>query len=160
LASNPNTILIFACRIKRPASLAIKKQIQKDLAFLGERVKFFDSVKKMPDLVGSSDVVIMPSESLFAKMDVPLVLLEAMSQKIPLVLSTSPPLGELLNTGAAIGIPPQDPQSLTRAVTEILSSQHLTNELGIKGQQAINKQFNSKLMTNSIEKLYEELLEN
>jgi phosphatidylinositol alpha-1,6-mannosyltransferase len=152
--------IVFACRIKTEASKVIRDRIRDALqqAQCLPCVRFPDSVPDMPSLVGSADAVIMPSESLYAKMDAPLVLLEAMSQKVPLVLADVPPLNELLEFGAGLGVPPGDSAALAAATGRLLENRMLREELGEKGRRAVSDVFSATTMTESIEMIYDEVL--
>ncbi len=152
--------IVFACRIKTEASKAIRDRIRDALqqAQCLPWVRFPDSVPDMPSLVGSADAVIMPSESLYAKMDAPLVLLEAMSQEVPLVLADVPPLNELLEFGAGLGVPPGDSAALAAATGRLLENRILREELGEKGRRAVRDVFSATTMTESIEMIYDEVL--
>jgi glycosyltransferase involved in cell wall biosynthesis len=152
--------VVFACRIKTATSKTIRNRIRDELKQAGTLhcVKFVESVPDMPSFLGSADVVVMPSESLYAKMDAPLVLLEAMSQQVPLVLADVPPLNELLEFGAGLGVPPGDPQALAAATRRVLETRALGEELGEKGRRAVGDVFSAKTMTESIEMIYDEVL--
>ncbi len=158
LTSIPESTLIFACRIKRDASREIQDGIKRRLADLGDRVVFLNEVDHMPALVGACDMVLLPSESLFAKMDVPLVLLEAMSQKVPIIIADSPPLDELLETGSAMGIPPADPDGLAEAVVSLWSDVPRRSAMGEAGARAVKDKFSAGNMAASVEDVYDEIL--
>ncbi|MBW2278234.1 MAG: glycosyltransferase family 4 protein, partial [Deltaproteobacteria bacterium] len=74
--------VVFACRTKREASRAIRDRLRREVsaAGVGDRAQFLGAVDDMPALVGAADAIVLPAESLYAKMDAPLVLLEAMSK--------------------------------------------------------------------------------
>jgi len=156
----PNIKIVFACRIKREASKNIRDEIKNKILESGfsDRVIFLENVKDMPRFVGSADVAIMPSESLYAKMDVPLVLLEAMSQKVPIVVADVAPLNELLDFGAGLGVKPGSSNELAEAIGNILDNKTRSKEFGDLGAQTVNEYFSSESMTLSIEKVYNEVL--
>ncbi len=160
LQGRPDATLVFACRIKRDASRAIRDRLRDDLGHVGllDRVSFVERVDDMPAFVGAADVAILPAESLHAKMDAPLVLLEAMSQGVPLVLADAPPLDELLATGAGLPVPPGDPAALAAAVARILDSPETARSLGESGRRAIDETYNARTMARAVEEIYDELL--
>lgn len=155
-----DVVVVFACRIKREASRDIRDGIKRELhaSGLGDRVRFMEHVNDMPAFVGAADVVVMPSESLYAKMDAPLVLLEAMSQGVPLVLAAVPPLGELLDYGVGLGIPPKDDEALADAVQRILDDGELSKKLGAAGEKAAREVFSASTMADAIETIYDEMM--
>jgi glycosyltransferase involved in cell wall biosynthesis len=100
----------------------------------------------------------MPSDNLFAKMDAPLVLLEAMSQGVPLVLANVPPLDEILATGAGLPVPPADPEALAQSVIRLLGDDKLRETLGEAGQEAVRTVFSADVMAKQVEDVYDEVL--
>jgi len=158
LADNEDSTIVFACRIKREASREIKKKIERQLSNLGTKVVFLDEIDNMPALVGACDLVLLPSESLFAKMDVPLVLLEAMSQGVPMILADVAPLNELLSSGAGIGILPKNPKALVEGVNRVLKDSALYSKLSSAGGKAVQHKYSAKFMTKEIERVYAELV--
>lgn len=157
---SPTVKIVFACRIKREASKAIRDRIQKAIREQGldDRVIFMERVENMPVFAGCADVVIMPAESLYAKMDVPLVLLEAMSQRVPLVIADAPPLDGLLAHGCAKGVPPRDPDALAAAVGAILDDTAESARLGEAGYAAVREVFSATTMARAVEEVYQEVL--
>ncbi|MCP4604149.1 MAG: glycosyltransferase family 4 protein [Proteobacteria bacterium] len=155
-----NITVVFACRIKRAPSIAIRDEIKNELiaAGYGERVRFIESFPDMPAFVGAADAVIMPAESLYAKMDAPLVLLEAMAQKVPLVLANTPPLDEILSFGAGLGVSPGDPEGLADALKKLIMDPALRDNLGTSGARAVGDAFSADAMVRAIENVYDELL--
>ena len=160
-ASFPDLTVVFACRIKRPPSLAERDRIRRRLAEAGldERVVFLERVENMPAFVGAADVVVLPSESLFAKMDIPLVLLEAAAQQVPLVLADVPPLRELLRYGVGLGVPPADEAALADAVGQLLDNKKSATEMGEAGRAAVHDVFSAKKMADAVERVYDEVIE-
>jgi glycosyltransferase involved in cell wall biosynthesis len=152
--------IVFACRIKRHPSVAIRDEIRAALEAggLGGRVRFVDHVADMPRFVGAADVVAMPADSLYAKMDAPLVLLEAMAQGVPLVLADAPPLDELIATGAALPVTAGDAAGLAEQVGRLIEDPALGDEIGAAGARAVEEQFSPEKMASEVEKLYDEIL--
>jgi glycosyltransferase involved in cell wall biosynthesis len=160
VAGHAGATLVFACRIKREASREIRDRLRDKTieAGLGDRVLFVEQVPDMPALVGAADAVVMPAESLYAKMDAPLVLLEAMSQGVPLVLASTPPLDEIIALEAALGVSPGDAGALADASLRILSEPDTARALGAAGRRAIAEKFSAAVMAREVEDLYDELL--
>lgn len=158
--SHPDLTVVFACRIKREPSRAIRDELRAQLERGGHaaRVIFLDRVDDMPALAGSVDVVVLPAESLYAKMDVPLVLLEAMSQGVPIVVASVPPINELLEFGCGIGVPPSSPEALAEAVARLVDNPDEASCLGGHGAGAVREVFSAAAMAKAMEQIYEEVL--
>ncbi len=158
--SHPKATVVFACRIKRPPSLAIRDEIRAEITEQGlqDRVIFLEKVENMPAFVGIADVVVMPAESLYAKMDVPLVLLEAASQRVPLIVADVPPLSELLPFELGLGVPPKDPVALAEVVGRILDNAEEARRMGKMGEDAVQSVFNSQKTALEVERIYDEVI--
>lgn len=158
LGSFPDASLVFACRLKTAAAREIQERIRRSLSAFGARVVFVNVAPDMPHLIGAAEVAVLPAESLYAKMDIPLVLLEAMSQRVPLVVADVPPLAELVGVGAAVGTRPGDAAGLASAIAKVLRSPSLAVDLGAAGERAVNQLFSSARMAREVEDIYDELL--
>lgn len=156
----PDIKVVFACRGKTPKAETVRARFVSRFEKLGlsENAVFFEHVPRMPEFVGSCDLVLLPADNLYAKMDTPLVLLEAMAQKVPLVLADTPPLDELLKMKCGLGVPPEDPEALVDAVSRLLDDEHLRAETGRHGLAAIEENFDPKRMAAQIEDIYDEVL--
>jgi glycosyltransferase involved in cell wall biosynthesis len=103
--STPAAFFVFACRVKGPASRQVEASIDRELRAAGVRARalLLDDVPQMLELVAACDVCALPAESLYAKMDLPLVLLEAMAHRLPIVVADTAPLTELLDAQRHVG---------------------------------------------------------
>ncbi|MEC9071759.1 MAG: glycosyltransferase family 4 protein, partial [Myxococcota bacterium] len=106
---HPEARFILACRVKTPAALDARAALRRevDKRGLGDRIVFLGRVEDMPTLLGSVDAVVLPVDTLYAKVDIPLVVLEAMALGIPAVVSDLPALGELAGLGEGVRLVPQ-----------------------------------------------------
>jgi glycosyltransferase involved in cell wall biosynthesis len=157
---HPEATIVLACRSKTKAGSSARRKLEREVsrAGLGRRIVFRERISRMPALVGASNLVILPAESLYAKMDAPLVLLEAMVQGIPIVISAVPPLDELLAGGGGIGVPPGEPQALARAISHLLDDPDSARELGEAGRRTALETFCAKRGAQEVESVYDELL--
>lgn len=155
-----DVLVVFACRMKRPGSIAVRDSLRRELesSGYGGKVRFLDRVDNMPRLVGASDVVLMPQENLYGKMDAPLVLLEAMAQEVPLVLADAPPLNEIIAFECARAVPPNDHESAALATLDLLNHPEMAVGMGRKGADAVEKVFSPDAMSRKIESIYDEVL--
>lgn len=158
--SHPKATVVFACRIKRPPSVAIRDAIRAEIEGqgLGANVIFLERVDDMKHFVGAADAAIMPAESLYAKMDVPLVLLEAASQQVPLIVANVPPLSELLPFEMGLGVPPSNAGALAEAVGRILDNSKDAEQMGVAGAAAVRDVFGSKQAALKVESVYDEVM--
>lgn len=73
---------------------------------LNHRVVWMGDTPRIHELVRLSDLVVLPARSPVAKMDYPLVVLEAMSMEKPVLVAEGTPAAELADAGGALAIPP------------------------------------------------------
>lgn len=150
---------VFACRIKQEESRReeerVRQRIDQDGALA--HVRFWNEVDDVRALLGAADLVVMPAESLYAKMDVPLVLLEAMSLGVPLVVANVPPLSELLADDVGVGVPPRDGQAFADAVVDLLGDPGRRAALGQRAREAIAQRYSARTVASAYEDVYDEV---
>lgn len=116
LAGHRSAQVVFACRQKTPRAAEARAELEARLAALGvdgaspaRRVAHLGDVPDMAALLAASAVVVFPVDDLYGKVDLPLVLLEALALGVPTIVASGGPLDEL---GAGARIPPRDPEAL------------------------------------------------
>jgi glycosyltransferase involved in cell wall biosynthesis len=151
---------VFACRIKQEASLAEEARIRAQLAAGGAlpRVRLLREVPDMLRLLGACDLCVLPAESLYAKMDLPLVLIEAMALGLPLIVADRPPLCELCASGGGEQVPPGDPAALAAVLGRLLADEPARRRLGEEARRAAQR-FRIEEVTRQHEDLYQEMIE-
>lgn len=151
---------IFACRIKQAESRAIERQVRQMIAESGmmDRVQLLNEVDDMLELLSACDVCLLPAESLFAKMDLPLVLLEALALGLPIVVADRPPLNELLQDDVGEKVPPRDPEALASTIRRLLIAPDRLDALGSNAQRAAQARYAIGQVSQRYEDLYEELI--
>ena len=158
LSVHPDVVVVFACRAKTGRSREQQQRIKMQLAQFGERVRFPGEIDDMPRLVGCAEVIVLPQDDLYAKMDIPLVLLEGMGHAVPLIVADAGPLRELIAGECAIGS--KNAASLTDAVTHLLTHPNDAERLGQQGKTLVHTTYNATQMAKAVENLYDELLDN
>lgn len=156
----PQAKLIFACRIRHKRDIEEKKSLIKIVSEtdLNGKVIFLDRIDYMPELINSSDIVILPMLSPFIKMETPMVLLEALALEKPIIISDIPPLNEIfLNSEVGIKIKPGDSEALLNSIIRFIKHKKLKNEMGKAGRKLVEKEFDIRNIAREYEKLYEGL---
>ena len=129
---------VFACRIKRPASEDEERRLRHRLeaGVRAGRVHFVREVDDMRALLALARVVALPSESSYAKMDLPLVVLEAMAEGVPVVLADVAPLREALGASRVGGelVPPLDPGALAARLRAWVVDGAAAAQVGAQGR--------------------------
>ena len=99
----PNWHLVLACRTKTAQASRAKATLLQTTREFQSRVTWVGETEHILPLLGAADVVALPSDDLYAKMDYPLALLEAMSMSVPVIVSQGSSAAELEVAGAFSG---------------------------------------------------------
>lgn len=148
---------VFACRIKQEPSRIEERHVRQMLAEAGmsEHVRFWNEVDDVRSLLGAADLLLMPAESLYAKMDIPLVVLEAMSLGVPIVVADVPPLSELLTSEVGVAVAPRDSARLAEAVLDLAADPARLAEMGRRARAAVLRDFSAERAARAYEDLYD-----
>ena len=156
LKEHPEIKLLVASRAKHPKDQALRIELQ---TITDRMVVLPENEHPIFDLISISDIVIFPVTSLYGKMDIPMVLLEAMALQKPVVASALTSLNELGQDNAAFMCDPQQPAEFVRAICRLLENEGYRSQLSQNGYNLFNKQFTAKLMAEKYQELYRKFLE-
>jgi len=153
---NPDAVLVFACRTKTPDALDIESAVraQVERAGLLHRVRFLREVDEFESLLAMATVVLFPVQSLYRKMDVPVTLLQALALARPLIVTTLPPLRELLERPVGLGVASGDSAGLAAAVSTLLGDAGLRRAMGAEGVRLVTERHSAGRMARAYEELY------
>ena len=148
--------LVFAGRAKTPEAGRLRSQIESDAdaAGLASRVHALGTVSDMPGLIASAAAVLFPARTLHAKTDVPLVLLEAWRESVPVLVSDLPPLIELVD-GVTPALP-LDAAAWTDAVRRLPVS---AAAWGRAGRVRLDERYQARRCAARYEEIYRQLLD-
>lgn len=160
LAQLPADIaLLMACRPKTPAA-AEKERALRVLAReqgLSHRIYWLGEVASMWPVFAASDLLVLPAETLYAKVDLPIVCLEAMSVGLPVVVAKDTSAAEIGKGGAAVAVAP-NPVSVSDTVASLLQSPTELTALARAGRRAATERFAPVRAARAYAELYDELL--
>jgi len=151
---------VMACRIREQKDREEEARIKEAVAAdgLAHHVSFVGEVRNLRELLAIADVQLFPADSHHEKMDMPMVLLEGMAEAVATVVADKPPLDELIDAGAAIGLPAMQPVSLAVAVVELLRDEKRRKALGQRGRALVDERFGIAAITRAYEDLYDRAL--
>ncbi len=151
-------ILVMACRAKTARAAEAERALRERARSLGiaPRVTWLGETPRIHDLLGAADVVLLPSTDLFAKMDLPLVLLEAMWLARAVVVASDGAAAELAEDGAALAAPAE---ALAGALAELVEDGAARRALGEAARRAAAARFAPDRMAAAYETLYDRVLE-
>ena len=150
--------LIMACRAKTPRARARASELRARVDALGiaESVRFLGETPRIHALLSVADLVTLPTDSLYAKMDLPLVLIEAMSLARPVLVGTGTPAQELAAGGGALAVPTQR-DAVSTATRALLEDATQRAALGARARQVVLREYSPENMAARYETLYDEL---
>jgi len=158
-ALRPDVHIVLACRVKTPGARVAADRLFTRVSDLGliSRVRFIGETPRIHDLLACADVVALPSVDLYAKMDYPLVLLEAMSLARSVIVADGSAAAELSRSGGAIALSP-DVESLAEGVQRLLDDDEARTALGAAARAAVHAHYTPARMAAAYEVLYDQLL--
>ncbi|HKU37004.1 MAG TPA: glycosyltransferase family 4 protein [Polyangiales bacterium] len=161
LIDAPQTLdacLVMACRTKTPAARARAAVLQQRASGAGvaERVLWFGETPFIHDLLAVADLVTLPAETLYAKMDVPLVLVEAMALSRAVLVGRGTPAEELAIAGGAVAVETRR-DAVSAQTSALLEDATRRAELGTKARELARREYDARNMTAAYEAIYDEL---
>jgi phosphatidylinositol alpha-1,6-mannosyltransferase len=153
----PDAVFVFACRAKTPRAGEARVELSATIeaAGLAQRVRHVGEVDDMAALLAASTVVAFPVDDLYGKVDLPLVLLEALALGVPLVLTRGGPLETIT---AARFVDQADAAGLAVALAGLLARDEDARALAGRGKELYAKRFTPPVVAAQYDDLYEELL--
>lgn len=156
----PEVKFIFACRAKTEQAQCIEADLRQYTVDLGidKYVMFIGTADDMLKVIRSIDICLFPVKSLYAKMDIPLVLLECMAYKKPVIITDISPLNEVWLDDIGYKVPVDNIDAIVKSILELINSNNLRLEKGLRGRQVVENHFNMQKQAEDYEKLYQETL--
>jgi L-malate glycosyltransferase len=123
---------------------------------LADRILILRDRRDVPELLGASDLFVLPSLS----EGMPNAVLEAMAAGLPVVATSVGGTPEAVIEGETGWlVPPGDPAALARAIGAALDDPDARARLGEAGRRRVQESFSLASYVGGFEDLYEELLE-
>jgi glycosyltransferase involved in cell wall biosynthesis len=122
---------------------------------LTEDVKFIGYVDNMLEWYHKVDIFVLPS----LWEGIPLALLEAMSCGLPCVCTAVGGVPDILSdTGVGYLVPPDDPDSMSSRITQLLDDETLRKEMGKRARELVEEKYTIEHMASGILGTYLEVL--
>ena len=123
---------------------------------LDERVRFLGKRDNIDELIGASDLLLLPSQN----ESFGLVALEAMACEVPVVVSKVGGLPEVVTDGReGFLVDPKDIDGMAQRSIEILSDDALRREMGRNGRQTARARFCSDEIVRRYEDYYRKIID-
>ena len=151
--------LVMACRTKTAAAKDKERTLREQAESMGtaSRISWLGETRFIHDLLAAADVVTLPTDTLYAKMDMPLVLVEAMALERAVVVGRGTPAEELAEGGAARAVE-TEVDAVAEVTRSLLEDAHARVELGRRGRAHVQRRYAPERMAHEYEAVYDELL--
>ncbi|HEY1957561.1 MAG TPA: glycosyltransferase family 4 protein [Polyangiaceae bacterium] len=153
LRAVPGARFVFACRDKGQDVARYEAGLREALRGLEPYVRIVGRVDDMHALLAAAAVVAFPVDDLYGKVDLPIVLLEAMALGTPLVLASGGPLDEL--PGAKVA--PRDRAALADTLIRLLLDHAERDALADLGRRVFRQRHTPEVVGAQYDALYVEL---
>jgi glycosyltransferase involved in cell wall biosynthesis len=128
----------------------LRAELEEQAGPLGARVRFLGIRRDVPRLLAASDAFVLSSDY----EGNPLVVMEAMAARRPVVATSVGCVPELIEPGTGRLVPAGDLPALTRALVELASDRPLCAELGVAAGDLALRRFDAAVMAASYERVY------
>jgi glycosyltransferase involved in cell wall biosynthesis len=154
-----DAFLILACRAKTSAAVERERALRDLASQLGvsESIAWLGETREIHALLGAADVIALPAETLYAKMDLPLVVIEAMLLERCTLVAAATPAAELAAPGAALAISP-DVDTLADTISALIEDPARRAAIGRAARTHALERFAPGRVAAEYESLYDELL--
>ena len=146
----PEARIVFACRPKTPRAEEAKRKLIARLKPLEHAVAHVGVLPSLAPLVAEARALLFPVDNLYGKVDLPLVLLEALALGTPLVLVRGGPLEEIT---AARFVAPGDAAGVAREALALLDDERHA-ELVLHGRAVYDERYTPATAAAAYESLY------
>ena len=157
-ANQPEALLLMACRRKTPEADKARARLQSlsKRSGVDSRVRWFGETPDIHELLALSNFVLMVNRTAYAKMDYPLVALEAMSLGRPVLVAKGTPCAELAGFGGALAVE-ADGDDLAEAIQSLQTDDQARSKLGREARHLVTSKFSPEAVAAAYELLYEEV---
>jgi glycosyltransferase involved in cell wall biosynthesis len=148
----PDLLTVFAYRRKSARAAEIAAQLSARLS--GARACFAENVPSILALLAGAEAVLFPVDDLWGKVDLPIVLLEAMALGTPVIILDRGPLTDL---SGVIRVPNLELPAWERQVAALVSNPAQREIVGSRQRRALAARHSAASVARAYEDLYLEL---
>jgi len=152
--SHPHAITVFAYRQKTPRAVEIAAELAARLP--PEKTRFVRNAPDILALLAGARAVVFPVDDLWGKVDLPIVLLEAMWLGTPIVALAQGPLADLKSVEAVPSLALND---WHMKVTSVLESAEKREFIRVRQREELEQRHRARTVARGYEDLYLELCE-
>jgi glycosyltransferase involved in cell wall biosynthesis len=150
---HPTATVVFAYRDKTPHAVQVASDLLRELN--PQRVRLVREASDILALVRTSAAVLFPVDDLYGKIDIPIILLQAMALSTPVVTYNQGPLADL--AGVEV-VRTGDPFALADAGLALIDAHDRRGQCIDAQLQAVRTKHDAARVAAAYEQLYDELL--
>ncbi len=150
--------IVLSCRSKSAEGLNRIKEVRKELSVrgVGRHCRVIESCRDFAALLAAADLCVLPASTLYAKIDYPYALLEAMSLYRPIVVCKGTPPEELIQGGGGVAVAEKSPSLLAEVVCDIVESKGLKKKYGRRAHEMVRELCNPANIARQYIRVYED----
>ncbi len=152
-----DAVLVLACRthtFQDEAYEAHKVIAHAKELGISDRVRVVGNFPDMPALISACAITVLAPGMLDSKMDIPLVILESLALKRPVIISDQPPMDEALLGGGGLKVHFGDIAGLSTALSRLLSDSAFRERLAAQGCMTVLQQCHPRQIVNQYQQIY------
>lgn len=148
---------VVAARPKTPAAHAARERLAADATARGAKVTWLGEIDDIHAVVAGASVVSLVVDTLHAKMDYPLVLLEALLVGVPVLVSRGTAGEEIVASKGARAVSAGDDAALAEACATIVADPTAARAMGAAGGQWVRATCGPAVVAEAYERVYDEI---
>ena len=118
---------------------------------------FLENFHDIRSLISISDIILYPILNMNEKQEIPMILLESLSMKKPIIITDMPPLNEILKLKCGIKVKKGDFRELSKNLLMIMRNLKLRRIMGKNGRKMVLEYFNIEKLAKEYERLYKNI---
>jgi glycosyltransferase involved in cell wall biosynthesis len=147
-----NVLTVFAYRKKTPRAAEYAAKLAARLP--KAHTRFVENTKDILALVAGASALIFPVDDLWGKVDLPIVLLEAMALGVPVIVLDQGPLRDLRGV---LKVPSLDVTAWLDVTTRLLADASQADSVAAEQRTALDERHRASVVARAYEDLYLEL---
>ncbi|MFO0680915.1 MAG: glycosyltransferase family 4 protein [Sandaracinus sp.] len=158
LPASLGAMLVVMARRKSSRAAEAERALRERVSALGigDRTRWLGETPHVHAMLAAADVVALPATDLYAKIDIPIVLLEAVSLGLPVVVAAGSSAADLADQGGALAVEPAT-DALAAVIERLLTHESARAEQG-RAALAASARYHPARMAEAYETLYDELV--
>jgi phosphatidylinositol alpha-1,6-mannosyltransferase len=150
-AKLPNAVVVFACRRKTQRAVIVEAELAQRLP--RDKVRFAGELPSLLPLLAAAQCVLFPVEDMWAKVDIPIAVLEAMRLSVPVIVPDRGPLSELVGPLVLNASGP----SFAAAAARVACDMELRAEVVANQQRTVRSEFDARSVARRYEAVYDSI---